>query len=361
MMENKNINISISTGTILKTVGIFLVLMFAYFIRDVLLTVFIAIIFAAVIEPLVNFLEGKKIPRGIGIIIIYLALFLFLVLIVRLIIPPIAEQISLLTRNFPELWNRILENFGSLRDYSEEQGLVGNIQQSLQGIQTGLQKAASGVYSFIVSIFRNVVNFVLILVIIFYLVVQKDAINKLFKAVAPARYQPYLIELFGVIQKKIGYWARGQLILGLIIGGLSFVGLIFVLPKYALVLALIAGVTEFIPYLGPVLGAIPAVFLGFTVPPISFSRGIFILVLYVFIQQIEEKFIVPKVMQRQVGLNPVVTIIVMLIGAKLAGIMGLILAIPVATTIGVIIKDFLQRSELPRLKADLDKKEENTN
>jgi len=361
MTENKNINISISTGTILKTVGIFLILMFAYFIRDVLLTVFIALIFAAVIEPLVNFLESKKIPRGIGIIIIYLVLFLFLVLIVRLIIPPIAEQIALLAGNFPELWSRILENFGSLRDYSIEQGLADNIQQGLQGLQGSLQKAAGGVYSFVISIFSNIVNFILILVIIFYLVVQKDAINKLFKAVAPAKYQPYLVELYGVIQTKIGYWARGQLMLGVIIGALSFIGLIFVLPKYALVLALIAGVTEFIPYLGPVLGAIPAVFLGFTVPPSSFGRGLFILILYVIIQQAEEKFIVPKVMQKQVGLNPVVTIIVMLIGAKLAGIMGLILAIPVATTIGVIIGDFLKRSGLPRLKADLDKKEETTN
>ena len=102
---------------------------------------------------------------------------------------------------------------------------MGNIQQGLEGLQSGLRTAASGVYSFIISVFRSVVNFFLILVIIFYLVVEKDAISKLFRAIAPAKYHPYLVNLFREIQKKIGSWARGQLILGLIIGIFSFIGL----------------------------------------------------------------------------------------------------------------------------------------
>ena len=149
--------------------------------------------------------------------------------------------------------------------------------------------------------------------------------------------------------------------MGLIIGVFSFIGLIFLLPKYALVLALVAGITELIPYLGPILGAIPAVFLGFTLPPFSLWRGIAVLILYVVIQQVENNIIVPQVMKKQVGLNPVIIIIVMLIGARLAGIIGLILAIPVATTISVIVKDFIQKSELPEIKAELDKKEEISN
>ena len=163
-----------------------------------------------------------------------------------------------------------------------------------------------------------------------------------------------LLELFAVIQKKTGDWARGQLILGLIIAVLSFIGLIFLLPKYALVLALVAGITELVPYIGPILGAIPAVFLGFTVQPFSFGRGLAVLILYIVIQQVENNLLVPQVMKKSVGLNPVVIIIVMLIGARLAGIVGLILAIPVATAIGVIIKDFVKNSALPAIKAELD-------
>src|SRR3989338_7354332 len=337
MAENQSINISVSTGTILKIVGIFLVLAFVYLIRDILITVFVALIFATLIEPVVNKLEAKKVPRGVGVIIIYIILILFLVFVVRMLIPPIVEQVGLLAVNFPNFWNRIMENFESLRQYSEQQGFLDNIQRSLTGIQSNLSKAATGVYAFIVSIFRNLVNFLVVLVVTFYLVVQKGALSKVLKALAPSKYHLYLEDLSLRIQQKIGGWARGQLLLGLIIGVFSFVGLIFILPKYALVLAIVAGVTEMIPYLGPLIGAIPAVFLGFTV---SFGHGLAVLILYVVIQQLENNVIVPQVMKKQVGLNPVVIIISMLIGARLMGIIGIILAVPVVSALSLIVKDF---------------------
>jgi len=356
-MENKNLTINVSTGTVLKIIAILVALAFVYFIGDIILMVFISVFFAAVIEPIVNYLEKRKIPRGVGVLIIYLALFLLIILLVRMIIPPIAEQVGLLTKNFPDLWDKIMQNVDSIRQYSQEQGIMGNIQKSLEGLQSNLDNAASGVYSFIISIFRSFVNFFLMLAIIFYLVVERDAMGKLVKYLAPSKYHSYLEEIFEKIQKKIGAWARGQLILGGIIGFFSFIGLLIFLPKYALVLALIAGVTEVIPYLGPILGAVPAVFLAFAIPPFSIARGLAVLILYVVIQQLEEKIFVPKVMQRQVGLNPLITIIVMLIGFRLAGIIGLIISVPVATAVGVVLKDFINKSELPDIKAKLDNQE----
>lgn len=356
-MDGKNVTINISTGTVLKILGILILILFAYIIRDILLMVFIAIIFAALIEPVVNILERKRIPRGVGIVLIYIILLFFIYLTVSLLIPPIAQQVGLLTSNFPGLWDRVVENYASIQQYSEEQGIYSNIQNTLEGLQSGLQQAATGAYAFIIALFQNIINFLMVLVITFYLVVEKDSVHKLFRAVAPARYHEHLIQLFHDIQKKIGDWARGQLILGAIIGALSFVGLLILLPKYALVLALVAGITELIPYIGPILGAIPAVFLGFTVPPFSVGRGMAVLILYVAIQQLENNVIVPKVMQKTLGLNPVVIIIVMLIGARLAGIIGLIIAIPVATTISVLVKDFLSVSGIRQMKNRLDEED----
>lgn len=360
-MENKNVTINISTSTVLKVVGVFLVLGFAYLIQDIILIVFISIIIAAIIEPIVDLLEDKskliikrKIPRGLLVLFIYILFVFLLYFMVQLILPPIVEQVANLTRNFPDLWEKIVSNFNSLKEYSEDKGLIDNIQKGLSGIQSGLESAAGGIYSFIGSVFSSVINFFLILAIVFYLVVERNAVKKLFSVIAPPKYHSYLAGLFNDIQKKIGSWAQGQLILGLIIGGLSFVGLLFFLPKYALSLALIAGVTEIVPYLGPLIGAVPAVFLGFAVPPFSLSRGFAILVLYIVIQQVEEKIIVPKVMQNRVGMNPVVTIIVMLIGFRLAGIIGLILAVPVATAVGIIAKDFINKSELPRIRDEVE-------
>lgn len=354
-MENKDstININISTGAILKVVGILLFLVFVYFIRDILLMVFIAIVFAALIEPAVNFLERKKMPRVLSAIGIYLALFLVLVLAVRMIIPPIAEQIALLINSFPELWDKAAANFSALQQYSQQQGLVDNIQQGLTGLQDGLRKAAGGIYSFILAIFSDLMNFVVILVITFYLVLQKDAIPKMFIAVAPEKHHPYLIDLISRIQNKIGDWARGQLILCLIIGSLSFIGLIFLLPKYALMLAIIAGLMEIIPYLGPTISAIPAVFLALTGPPISLTRALAVLILYIVIQEAENNLIVPQVMKKQVGLNPVVIIIIMLIGAQIAGIIGIILAIPVATAVSIIAKDFYPKADAVKIKTSI--------
>jgi len=147
-------------------------------------------------------------------------------------------------------------------------------------------------------------------------------------------------------QNKIGMWLRGALTLGLIIGVFVYIGLTILGVKYALVLALLAAVLELIPYIGPPIAAIPAIFLAFSQAPI---KGFLTLILYVVIQQLENNILVPKVMQKAVGLNPIIGVISLGIGFKIAGILGGILAIPVATAVSVFIIDFI---ELKKKKID---------
>lgn len=163
--------------------------------------------------------------------------------------------------------------------------------------------------------------------------------KRIMRSVVPTKYQPYFTHLANRMQMKIGKWLRGQLFLSLIIFLLSWLGLSVLGVKYALVLAVFAGVTELIPYFGPFIGGVPAVLIAFTQSP---TLAILVIVLYVVIQLIENHVLVPKVMQKAVGLNPVVTIIVILIGAKLAGILGIILAVPVTTALGVAAKDLIE-------------------
>lgn len=356
MSGGNTVTINISTVAILKIVAVFLVLGFVFLVRDIILTVFIAIILAALIEPLVNRLQQRKVPRAIGIILIYALLVLFFTIIVRLLIPPFVEQIRLLSSNFPDFWNRVLENFQSVKQYSEEQGYLETIRRGLEGIQGDMSRAASGVYALIVAIFKNVINFLLILVVTFYLVMERDAFAKILRALTPPAQHQYVTGLAARIQTKIGNWARAQLLLGLIIGTLSFLGLIFLLPHYAIVLAIVAGITEMVPYLGPILGSIPAIFLGLTV---SLWHGVAVLILYVVIQWLENNLIVPQVMKRQVGLNPVVVIVAMLVGARLVGLIGVILAVPVIASVGLVLKDFMERSNKsqPTSPADSNKHE----
>ena len=163
--------------------------------------------------------------------------------------------------------------------------------------------------------------------------------KKVVWSIAPPKYQMYIMGLINRMQQKIGLWLRGQLILSLIIFFLTFIGLSILGVKYALVLALIAGMTEFVPYLGPIFASIPAIFLAFTQSPML---GLFVAILYYIIQLTENNIIVPKLMQKVVGLNPIVSIAVLLIGFEVAGIAGAVLSIPVATAVNVFLTDILE-------------------
>ncbi|MBL7155340.1 MAG: AI-2E family transporter, partial [Candidatus Portnoybacteria bacterium] len=176
----------------------------------------------------------------------------------------------------------------------------------------------------------------------FYLAVQEKGAKRFLVSLTPNEHQSYLADLIERIESKIGGWLRGQLLLMFIIGCLTYIGLYFLGVKYALTLALVAALLEIIPYIGPILAAIPAVILAFFQSPFL---ALLVILLYIVIQQLENYIIVPQVMKRAVGLNPVVIIIVMLIGAKLAGLLGIILAVPVTAAAAEFLKD-LQKREI---------------
>ncbi|MEA3464387.1 MAG: AI-2E family transporter [Patescibacteria group bacterium] len=334
--RKKLININISTLTIVKIILIFLLLYFVFLIREILIVLFISLIFASAIDPWIDWMKKKKIPRGVGVLLIYLVLFAVIGSTVYLIIPPIAQQMSELSTNFPYYFEKIISGFSVLKEYSVQHGILDNIKDSLGTINSNLQQAAGGIFSTISGIFGGIFSFLLVLVITFYMVVEESAIKKLVWSIAPSRYQPYIMQLINRMQKKIGLWLRGQLILSLVIFILTYVGLLILGVEYALVLALIAGLTEFVPYLGPIFGAIPAIFLAFTQSPML---ALFVVILFFIVQQVENNILVPKIMQKTVGLNPIISISALMIGFKLAGVVGAIMSIPVATAISVFIKD----------------------
>jgi predicted PurR-regulated permease PerM len=184
------------------------------------------------------------------------------------------------------------------------------------------------------------ISAILILVISFYLVIEKNGVERFVKEAVPNNLQPRVLKIVERIQLKLSRWFIGQLSLGFIVGSMSFVGLHLLGVPYALVLGIIAGILELIPYLGPTLSAIPAIIIAFTVSPIL---ALLTLILYFLIQQFENYLIVPKVMEKSVNLHPVIIIIVILIGGKFAGITGAILAVPTATIISIVLDNFYNK------------------
>lgn len=260
-----------------------------------------------------------------------------MILAIVLIVPIFVNQTNQVIENFPQWHKKISETFVNFQqtfnfNLSPKKALLQNWGEDLGQI-------GQNVFLKIIDIFGGFVTFVFVLIMIFYLLLEVKAMKKIIQSVVPDKFQFYVIQLFSQVQNKISLWARGQLILCLTIGIVSYVGLLILGVKYALLLALIAGICECIPYFGPILSAIPAVLLAFTQSPLT---ALLVIALYFVIQQLENHLLVPKIMGTAVGLNPVLVIIIILIGGKLYGPIGMLLSIPIATTLFILIKDYFE-------------------
>ncbi len=336
---NSPYKVNITISSILKVVAIALVLYLCYIIKDVLALLFVSLIFSAAIDPWVDKMQRFKIPRAITVLFIYLMATVIITAVVILIIPPITEQVGTLVERFPDYVDKVSSGYYVVKDFTIQHGYLDKIKSAAGGLEDNINRAVEGVFSTVSGLFGGVISFFIVLVITFYMVVEEDALKKIVWSLAPPDKQTYIMQLINRMQRQVGYWLRGQLILMFLVGFFTWIGLLFIMPEYALVLGLIAGLTEFIPYLGPILGAVPAIFLALTINPFL---ALLVAILYLIIQQVEGNILVPKIMQRAVGLNPIVSIAVLMAGLKIAGIIGGLLSIPVATALSVMVKDWVR-------------------
>ena len=181
------------------------------------------------------------------------------------------------------------------------------------------------------KVFGGALSFILVIVISFYLAVQEKGIHNFLKVVTPFKHEKYIIDLWDRSQKKIGRWMQGQIILALIVGILVFLGLTILGIENALLLSVLAASFEIIPLIGPVLSSIPAIAIAFLDGGITLS--LMVIGLYIIIQQFENHLIYPLVVKKVVGVPALVVIIALIIGAKLAGILGILLSVPLAAVV----------------------------
>ena len=333
-MEDKKFNIEISTGSIFKLLVVFLVLWFAYLIRDVILIIFVSSILVSILEPAVAWLHRHRIPKGLAVMGIYLLLLSVFVIVSLLFVPPISTQAQQLSETISTHWNTFIE----IVPLTDAQVGLGDIQEAIQYINAQLPSATGGFFTTVSGIVGAIFSFFLVLVITFYFLVEESGLKRIIRSITPSNYQPYIYRLVHRIQNKLGLWVRGQLILSLLVFILVYIGLLLLQVEYALLLAILAGLLEFIPYIGPLVAGFMAVLLTVFTAPL---KALLIVILYFVIQQIENHILVPKIMQKTVGLNPIVSIIALLVGARLGGVIGIILAIPVVTALSVFVKDFV--------------------
>ncbi len=335
--KQQTVSYSLTTGTIVRILLVLLLLFFLWNVRDILGLLFAALVFSSAIDNWVDRMQAKGFPRGISVLLVYIIMFGVMSIIVYLLIPPISEQVREISRQFPLIYNRAAQVFGTFQTFTAEHGLKQNVAQSLESVNQFLGRSVGNAFGAISSFFGGIASFFLVLILTFYMVVEEQAMKRALLGILPDKYQPFAAQLTHKIQNKIGAWLQGQLILCFVIGIVTTFLLWVAGVKYALVLGLIAGVLEFIPYLGPILAAVPALFLAFFQDPI---KAVFVLIIYIAVQQLENNILVPKIMQRAVGLNPIITITALLVGMKLGGVSGALIAIPIATAISVVLREF---------------------
>lgn len=317
--------IDISHKTVIFIAVFLLSLWITYLIRDLIIILFVSIILMSAIAPLVGFFMKVKIPKALGILVSYIIIIGILAGVFASFLTPLLEQSNRLVNTLPPL---IIEQFN-----------LTEVDHSL--VQSQITEVSKNILSITVDIFKIIITVIFLLVITFYLLLDRENLEVRVANLFVGR-ESRIKGLIQRIEYKLGAWVRGQLTLSLIIGVLSYIGLTLLHVPYALPLALLAAVMEVVPVIGPIIAAIPAIALAFTISPVV-TAGV--AALYFVIQQLENHLIVPQVMKRAVGLNPLVVILAVAVGGRLLGIAGALLAVPIAVVLQIVVGDILQEEK----------------
>lgn len=324
--------IDISTSTLLRFILILVGLWFIYLIRDVLVLLFLVVIIVAGLSPTVE-RWSRFITRPGAVISVFVLIFLGVGLISWLIAPPFVEQLKQFSANLPTYADQ-LSSSGKTGFINDAFNLIAKNIESLSGQLSNLGET---LINRTIGFVNGLVAFLTVLVLTFYLLLEEEGVKKIYRGMLPSSWHGALAETTRKILGKLGAWLRGQIYLMAVVGFAVTIGLLIIGSPYALTLGIWAGLTEAIPIVGPWLGAIPGVAVGLAESPL---QGFLALLVYTVVQQLENNILVPKIMSKAVGLNPVIVIIAILIGGKLYGLLGILLAVPMAAAISVIAEDW---------------------
>lgn len=327
----------ISTSSIIRLIIVVLAFWLIYTILDILALLIISVILVSAMEPAVDFLQTKKIPRAAGVTLIYLLIVGIVASFIFFLASPLVNQIQSLSKELPSYWGRFENSFLPVKEFFASNNVQIETKDILGNIGQGITSATGNIFSTTVGVFSGVVSVIVVLSLAFYMSVEENSIAVFLVSITPEKHKRYVESISNRIKDSMGKWMLGQLLLMVIIAILDSIGLSLIGVPHALLLGIFAGIMEIVPYVGPIIGAVPGVILGFIASPVI---GFASILLYVLVQQLENHVIVPQVMKKAVGLNPITVILVLLIGAKLAGVMGAILAVPVAAAVSIFVKDW---------------------
>lgn len=324
-------------------------------IADIIVVFFVSVLFSAALDPTVDLLQKYKIPRALSVLVIFLLILTVLGFFISQLVPLVASQLIELASGLSDIINKITEGETNFLFAEYIQGFIGEtlgsanselvLQQMAENLQTlgkQLQSIAGDTFVAIKGIFNGILNFFMVLILTFFLVVDEKKVDSFFISLFPSKHGTYIVEKLEAVKIKVGLWLRGQVVLMALMFLISWLVFSLLGLEYALTLAMLAGIGELIPVVGVFIAAIPALLVGFNQSPWML---LWTFVAIIIIQQIEGNILVPVVMKKAVGLSPIVVILAMLVGYQMLGILGMIIAIPVATTLSIFVLDYATKKK----------------
>ena len=312
--------IEISHRTIIFTVFFLLLLWVLFQVRETILMLFVSIILMSAFNPAVDLLGKLHLPRGIAILIVYIFVWTAVGLIVAGIVPALVDQTNRLIHLIPSAISKV-ELFNTNQQAITQQLLsqIGTLPENLLRLTVGL--------------FGNLLAVLTTLVMTFYLLLERKHLNNYISTIWEGDKSARISKTVNEIERRLGSWVRGELVLMLAVGTLTYIGLSILGVEIALPLAILAGILEIVPNIGPTISAVPAALVALTIHPLTALATV---ALYFLVQLVENNLLVPKIMQKAVGVNPLVSIVGLMIGFRLAGPAGAVLAIPIIIVVHII-------------------------
>ena len=340
-MQASKISSAAIAKIVLVVAAVAAALYLVYAVRDVIGLLLIAIVFALAIAPAVDWLDDRRMPRGLAILLVYLGIGAAIFGVGLLLVPPLVEGVDDLSNDLPGYIEDLRDN-ETFRDYDDEYNITESLQDQADELPSRLGDAAGALGDVTVGVFSSFVQLFSILVISFFLLIEGKRILAFVYAQFDAKRQARIRDVADDISDAISGYVFGNFVISIVAGTVTYVTLTLLDVPFAMPLAITFAFFDLIPLVGATIGGIlVGLVVAFTDFPVALI--VWIVVLFVY-QQIENNFLQPYVYGRTVQIHPLVVIVAILIGASLLGILGALIAIPVAAAVQSVIRDLWQHS-----------------
>jgi predicted PurR-regulated permease PerM len=351
--KDKTTHISISTGSIIRVFLVALGFFLVWYLRDLVMIVFTSIVLASFVESTVPFFKKIRFGRVFGIVTLYVVVLSILAGLFYLFAPLLITEVYNFSGFLAEyIPNSSLINYFQNDAFSGAKDIINNLSHSLSlttlldTSKAFITNLSGGFFQTLSAAFGNIFNVVLIIIISFYLSIQEKGIENFLRIILPIKYEEYAVDLWERSRKKIALWVRGQMLISLLVAILIYLILSLIGIQYALLLALVAGIMQLVPY-GVLIAVIPAI--AFAYMSNGVSTALAVALAYLIVHQFETFLFTPLIIKRVVGLTPLIVILSVLIGFELGGFWGMVLSIPAAVFIMELSNDIEKRKISTRI------------